>query len=108
MPPCTPHPGGTMQRRIITIISAVAVAAAITGLIVWLSQPSYDDIANDCVAALKERAEGNKSKPEACEGLKEDDYMALVISQAFNDLPQKDQNLLDYYDDGSINDSIGE
>ena len=97
-----------MQRRT-TIISAaaVAVAAAITGLVVWLMQPSYDDIANDCIAALKERTDTDKSKPEACDGLKEDDYMALVVSQAFNDLPQKDQDLLDYYDDGSINDSIG-
>jgi hypothetical protein len=77
-----------MKRRTITILAAVAVAAAgaITGLIVWLSQPSYDEIADNCVAALKDRAEGDKGKPAACDGLKEDDYDALVLSHVLGDL----------------------
>jgi hypothetical protein len=88
IPPCTPDLGGTMQRRIIAIISAtaVAVAGAITGLVVWLSQPSYDDIARACVKALKVRPEGDKAKPKACNGLKEDDYQTLLMAQVIDDL----------------------
>ncbi|MGW1669017.1 hypothetical protein [Streptomyces sp. NPDC002324] len=47
---------------------------------------SYDEIGEDCVAALKDRADGDKEKPEACEGLKEDDYQALLMSQTIDDL----------------------
>lgn len=77
-----------MKHRTIAILTAaaVAVAGAITGLVVWLSQPSYDEIADNCVAALKERTEGDKGKPDACDGLKEDDYDALVLSHVLGDL----------------------
>ncbi|MFE9976064.1 hypothetical protein ACFYRD_36465 [Streptomyces hirsutus] len=76
-----------MHRRTIAILAAaIAVAGLVTGLVIWLMQPSYDDIANDCVAALKERAEGDKAKPKACEGLKEDDYDALLMSHILGDL----------------------
>ncbi|CAM5590020.1 hypothetical protein [Streptomyces purpurascens] len=99
-----------MKRRSIAIISAAAltVAGLTTGLIVWLSQPSYDDIVKDCQKALAAQSKaGGEGKPSDCNGVKKDDYGALVISNAFDNLPQKDQDVLDYYDDGSINDSIG-
>ncbi|WP_341485495.1 hypothetical protein WJ438_40785 (plasmid) [Streptomyces sp. GD-15H] len=77
-----------MHRRTIAILAAavIAVAGAVTGLVIWLSQPSYDDIADNCVAALTERADGDTAKPEACDGLTEDDYDALVLSHVLGDL----------------------
>ena len=47
---------------------------------------SYDQIGEECVAALKERPKGDKAKPEACEGLKDKDYQALLMSQTIDDL----------------------
>ncbi|MFB7930435.1 hypothetical protein ACFC4C_15125 [Streptomyces sp. NPDC056039] len=99
-----------MKRRTITIISAAALAfvGLATGLIIWLLQPSYDDIVKGCQKALAAQSKADREgKPNACKDVKEDDYGALVISNAFDNLPQKDQDVLDYYDDGSINDSIG-
>lgn len=82
-----------MSRRAIAMLAAavVAVAAGITGLVIWLAQPSYDDIAENCVAALKERAEGDTAKPEVCEGLAEDDYDALLLSHIMGDLGWTDE-----------------
>jgi hypothetical protein len=99
-----------MKRRTIAIISvaALAVAGLVTGLVIWLLQPSYDDIVKDCQKALAAQSKaGGEGKPSACKDVKKDDYGALVLSNAFNNLPQKDQDILDYYDDGSVNDSIG-
>lgn len=98
-----------MKRRATIIgVAAVSVAASITMLIVWLMQPSYDDIVKDCQKALAaQSAAAGEGKPSACQDVEEDDYMGLVVGQAFDDLPQEDQDLLDYHDDGSINDSIG-
>ncbi|MFI6661509.1 hypothetical protein ACIBL8_39015 [Streptomyces sp. NPDC050523] len=99
-----------MRRKIaFASAAAVAVAAGTTGLVIWLSQPSYDDVVNGCVAALKEQAKaGNQGKPDACKDVKEDDYTALVVSNAINGLPQTDKDLLDYYDDGDMNGSVGD
>lgn len=47
---------------------------------------SYDEIVTDCATALKERPEGDKSKPDACKDVKEDDYIDLLVSQNINDL----------------------
>ncbi|MFE8991231.1 hypothetical protein ACFYMI_26045 [Streptomyces collinus] len=99
-----------MKRRTIAIISAAALSTAglTTGLIVWLSQPSYEDIVKGCQKALAAQSKaGGEGKPSACKDVKKDDYGALVLSNAFDNLPQKDQDILDYYDDGSANDSIG-
>ncbi|WP_069173487.1 hypothetical protein [Streptomyces griseus] len=75
-----------MHRRTIAILAAAVIAGAVTGLVIWLSQPSYDDIADNCVAALKERADGDKAKPKACDGLTDDDYDALLMSHIMGDL----------------------
>lgn len=74
------------RTRALIAASAVAVAGGITGTVIWLSQPSYDEIADNCVAALKERAEGDKEKPEACDGLTKDDYDALALAHVLDDL----------------------
>ncbi|WP_030674401.1 hypothetical protein [Streptomyces sp. NRRL B-1347] len=61
-----------MRRSTVLIpTGVVAVAGGLTGLILWLNQPSYDDRVDDCVAALKDRPEGDKAKPEACEEVKD-------------------------------------
>ncbi|MFE6629826.1 MULTISPECIES: hypothetical protein [Streptomyces] len=89
------HSSGTSaSRRTIAVraAAAVAVAGAVAGLVIWLSQPSYDEIADNCVAALKDRVEGDKGKPAACDGLKEDDYNALVLSHVLGDLGWTDDD----------------
>ncbi|MEV6105720.1 hypothetical protein AB0M28_13535 [Streptomyces sp. NPDC051940] len=96
------------HRRTIIITASAAIAAALIWLAIWLSQPSYDDIVRDCLKALDAQdAAGTKGKPDACSDVKEDDYVALIVSRTFKKMPVEDQKLLDYYDDGSINDSIG-
>ncbi|MFB6772413.1 hypothetical protein [Streptomyces sp. NPDC056337] len=82
-----------MKRRTIAVIvaAAVVVAGAVTGLVLWLSQPSYDEIADNCLTALKERPEGVKAKPEACDGLTKEDYDALALSQVLGDLGWTDE-----------------
>ncbi len=56
------------------------------------SEKSYDDTVKDCVTALKERAAGDKDKPSACEGVKDKDYTALVMSQVLDDNGWTDEN----------------
>ncbi|MFE7033613.1 hypothetical protein ACFU9Y_25175 [Streptomyces sp. NPDC057621] len=80
--------------RHIAIIGSAAVTtiAAATGLTIWLSQPSYDDIANNCAQALKDRPAGDKAKPDACGGLKQDDYDALLMSHVIDGLGWTDED----------------
>ena len=53
---------------------------------------SYGDVVKDCVAALKERPEGEKAKPDACEDVKQDDYDALLMNQVLGDLGWTDED----------------
>ncbi|MGW0869932.1 hypothetical protein ACWD3Z_05500 [Streptomyces sp. NPDC002740] len=83
------------MRRTTALISAgaVAVAGTITGLIIWLAQPSYDDIVKDCQKALAAQSEaGGKGKPDACDEVKDDDYTALVFSNTIGDLGWTDED----------------
>ncbi|WP_409054873.1 hypothetical protein [Streptomyces sp. SYP-A7185] len=67
-----------MQRRTIIIVAAITAAVlAVGGGVYWLSRPSYNDIADNCIAALKERPKDDKAKPEACDGLTEEDYSTI-------------------------------
>jgi hypothetical protein len=84
-----------MQRRTVAIIStaALAVAAGITGLVIWLTQPSYDDIVEGCAKALAAQAKTDKTgKPAACKDVKDDDYAALALSNALDGLGWTDEN----------------
>lgn len=69
-----------MRRITILLATCLLLAGAAVGC-----SKSYDETVNDCVAALKERAEGDDAKPDACEGVKEDDYTALTLSQMLDD-----------------------
>ena len=75
----------TFKRwHIITASLVLAAGLAVTG---WLIvRPTYDEIVDDCMAALKDRPEGDKAKPEACNGVKKDDYDAILFSRVIDDL----------------------
>jgi len=98
------------RRTILIILSAVVAALAIAGTVVWMNAKSYDDTVAACTKAL-DSASTKTQRPDACEGVKQDDYDALLVGwslkHAFDDMPKEDQDMLDYYDDGSINGSIG-
>lgn len=100
-------PAGKKLRNLI-IAAAVAVALAIGGAVYWISQPSYDEIVKGCQKALAAQSKaGGKGKPGACMDVKKDDYDKIVFLNAFDGLPKKDRDLLDYYDNGTIDGSIG-
>ncbi len=82
MPSCTLNSGGTMRHTTALLTAACLLLA---GAAVGCSK-SYDEIGEECVAALKERSKGDKVKPEACEGLKDEDYQVLLLSQTIDDL----------------------
>lgn len=77
------------MRRRTTIITTAAIAAVGlgTGLAFWIGQPSYEDTVKACTKALaaQYKADG-KGKPEACDGVKQDDYDALNVNAAMGDL----------------------
>lgn len=67
-----------------TALTAILLAlAAITAA----CGRSNDEIAADCQKALAKSTAGatKSSRPEACEGLPQDDYEALLMSEALKD-----------------------
>ncbi|MGW1546624.1 hypothetical protein [Streptomyces sp. NPDC002346] len=75
-----------------TTITAVTIGL----LILTGCGKSEDEIAADCQKALAAGATATKAKrPDACEGLPQDDYDALLISQGL-----KDSGVVD--DDGNV------
>jgi hypothetical protein len=106
--PPTPAPRPGRNRRNLIIAAAVAVALIIGGGIYWLTRPSYDEIVKGCQKALVVQAKaGGKGKPDACDDVKKDDYDTLVISAAIDGLSKTDKDTLDYFDNGTIDGSIG-
>ncbi len=73
-----------------TLLAAVLLCAG--AAVGCTSEKSYNDTVKDCVTALKERAAGDKDKPSACEGVKDKDYTALVMSQVLDDNGWTDEN----------------
>ncbi|MFJ4206671.1 hypothetical protein ACIP2Y_44735 [Streptomyces sviceus] len=63
----------------------------------------------DCQKALTKTAT-KTNRPEACKDLSQDDYetllMAWAMKNAVDEMPKADRDLLDYSDDGELNDSI--
>jgi hypothetical protein len=53
---------------------------------------SYEESVQQCTQALKDRPEGEKGKPEACEPLTDDDYDALFFNEVIDDLGWTDEN----------------
>lgn len=71
------------MRRTTTVLLTTLLALA--GVAGCSAEKSYEQLTADCAAALKDRAEGDKAKPGACEGVKEDDYQTLLMSQVLED-----------------------
>ncbi|WP_331724432.1 hypothetical protein OG416_36775 (plasmid) [Streptomyces longwoodensis] len=74
-----------MRRHLTALIIAgtLIVAASVTSLVIWLNEPSYDDVVKDCQKALVSQSKaGEKGKPGACKDVKDDDYTALVMNNA--------------------------
>ncbi|MEV1063396.1 hypothetical protein [Streptomyces sp. NPDC050263] len=83
------------MRRTTALITtgALAVAGTATATVIWLQQPSYDDTVSSCRKALAEQYKNDgKGKPKACDGVKEDDYDALVLDASLNDLGWTDSD----------------
>lgn len=92
------------MRRTVIALTAVATLA-LTGC-----GKSEAEQQADCQKALSPAAT-ETHRPDACKDLSEDDYQTLltawVLKHAIDDMPKKDQDTLDYYDDGEINGSVG-
>lgn len=69
--------GVLMRRTTTAVLAALLLAGSVAGC---SDNKSYEEITADCAKALKARPEGDKAKPDACEGVKKDDYDALVLS----------------------------
>ncbi|MFE1774311.1 hypothetical protein [Streptomyces sp. NPDC059008] len=76
--------------RIRTIVTAAALLAGLAGLSGCAQ--SYEEQTEDCLTALKARAEGDKTEPTECEGIKRKDYLTLVMSVAIDDLGWTDED----------------
>lgn len=110
MPTAPPTVKPMSRRTGWIIVASIAAVIAIITTVVWMNGKSYDEMVDDCQNSLTATAT-TTHRPEACEGLKKDDYETLLIAwslkNALHDMPQSDQDMLDYYDDGSINGSLG-
>jgi len=103
-----------MRRRTIwiSLSAAVVTALIVAGAVVWFNAESYEDALADCkraVAAYDSDAHpvAEGGRVPGCEDVKDDDYMALILSNAIDDMPKGDRDMLDYYDNGTIDGSIG-
>ncbi|MGW6274676.1 hypothetical protein [Streptomyces sp. NPDC055060] len=95
--------GRTMRRRTVIIVAAIRRRCPCRWGRRLLAEPAAcDGIAGNCIAALKERLRGDKAKPGACEGLTEDDCSAILMSHVIDNLPRKDRDTLDCFDNGTI------
>ncbi|MBO7940964.1 hypothetical protein [Streptomyces antibioticus] len=75
--------------RATVLLACLLLAGAAVGC---STEKSYDDIVADCTQALKDRADGDKAKPTDCEGVKDEDYTALLMSQVLDDNGWTDEN----------------
>jgi hypothetical protein len=98
-----------MRRRSVIIATAALVVAVAAGLTVWLlMRPTYAETLKSCEKSLAAQTKaGVKGKPTACEDVKEDDYSEILVSNAIAGMSKKDRDMLDYYDNGTIDGSIG-
>ncbi len=76
-----------MRRTTALLAATLLLAGAAVGC-----SKSYDETVKDCTQALKDRADGDKKKPAACEDVKADDYDALLMSQVLQDGGWVDEN----------------
>ncbi|MEV4040926.1 hypothetical protein [Streptomyces umbrinus] len=75
-----------MRNKHVIIVIGLVVVAGIAATLWAFLRPTYGDTVSACEKALASRAEGNKAKPDACDGVKDDDYDALIMSKVIDDL----------------------
>ncbi|MFE4967328.1 hypothetical protein [Streptomyces sp. NPDC056660] len=74
-------------------LTAAAVLLAVLAVAGCSSGPSYNETVNNCQAALvKQYKAGGKGKPKECDGVKPDDYDALVMDAAMGHLGWTDSD----------------
>ena len=78
-----------MRRTITALLATLLLTAGAAGC---SDDKSYEEITADCAAALKDQPEGDNSKPTACDGVKEDDYQVLRLSQGLKDAGAVDES----------------
>ncbi|MFJ3923043.1 hypothetical protein [Streptomyces sp. NPDC090022] len=67
-------------------------AAVLAGLLLTAtacsSEPSYDQTADQCIAAVKARPKDTpaRPRPKVCERLTEEDYNTIVVGRVMEDL----------------------
>ena len=89
-----------------------ALTAALLALVALTAGCGKSDAEQqaDCEKALTSTAT-KTNRPDACKDLSQKDYdtilMGWALENAINDMPEQDQDVLDKYDDGELNDSIG-
>lgn len=77
------------MRRTTTVV-LIAAGLALAGC---SSGPSYNETVKECRAALAAQYKANgHGKPSECDGVKKDDYDALVVSAAMGNLGWTDSD----------------
>lgn len=74
-----------MRNRPVILVISLLVVAGVAATVWAFLRPTYGDTVSSCEKALAARAEGDKAKPDACDGLKQDDYDALLVGQVLKD-----------------------
>ncbi|MCX4911840.1 hypothetical protein [Streptomyces sp. NBC_00878] len=75
-----------MRRRPVLTVIVVLAAAAIAATTWAFLRPTYGDTVSSCQTALSAQFKASgKGKPEACQGVKEDDYSAILMNQIMGD-----------------------
>ncbi|MFD9256956.1 hypothetical protein [Streptomyces sp. NPDC059538] len=69
-----------------------ALTALAASLLLATGCSTYDDHVQSCIKAVKARPASDKTKPEPCEPLKEDDYTLIVMSTVVDGLGWTDEN----------------
>lgn len=99
-----------MRRKLGITVAALVIAAGIAFTIWRIITPTYDETVAACQKAIGPSST-KTHRPAACEGLTADDYSTLLISwtlkHTFDDMPKADRDALDYYDNGTIDGSLG-
>jgi hypothetical protein len=90
-----------------TTLAAGAILLAFLGTSCGKSEAEQQA---DCQEAITEESTKTQ-RPEACEDLSQDDYDTLLmhwaLQKGLEEMPDEERDMLDYYDDGEVNGSIG-
>ena len=95
------------MRRTTTLL---AVCLLLAGAAAGCSK-SQAEIEDDCYAAITDKSDEN-NRPEECESLSQNDYDTLRMGwflekEGLGNVDENPEDLLDYSDDGEVNDSLG-